>query len=139
MDIKSTNLAISVGEACKALQSSHPLHLAWRLACSVMSRPTISFSVTSQPRSSDTDEPQIYQRGCRQDDLHRSQGNLFTTMTLDDAREWLYTTQALTLTASTSIILLRVYSRKVRLRRWNWSDWMNGKYSARERGGERQR
>jgi hypothetical protein len=53
-------------------------------------------------------------------------------MTLDDAREWLYTTQALTLTASTSIILLRFYFRQVRLRRWNWSDWMNGMYDERE-------
>lgn len=58
-------------------------------------------------------------------------------MTLDDAREWLYTTEALTLTASTSIILLRVYSRKVRLRRWNWSDWMNGMYGGREGEGIR--
>jgi hypothetical protein len=58
-------------------------------------------------------------------------------MTLDDAREWLYTTQALTLTASTSIILLRFYFRQVRLRRWNWSDWMNGMYGEREEEGIR--
>ena len=80
-----------------------------------------------------TDEPEIYQRGCRHDDLHRSQGNLFTTMTLDNAQEWLCTTEALTLTASTSIVLLRVYFRKVRLRRWKWSDWMNGMYCERRR------
>lgn len=58
-------------------------------------------------------------------------------MTLDNAREWLCTTEALTLTASTSIFLLRVYSRKVRLRRWNWSDWMNGMYSETEGEGVR--
>ena len=51
-DIEPTYSAISAGEECEALRSSHPLHLACRLACSVVSRPAMSFSVTAQPHHS---------------------------------------------------------------------------------------
>jgi hypothetical protein len=87
----------------------------------------------------------IYQRGrlVLYDDLHCPPGNScttsydITTMTVGNAWAWLCTTEVLTPTASTFIILLRVYVRRVRLGRWDWSDWMNGMYSPKASISER--
>ena len=76
-------------------------------------------------------EPKIYQRGHPKDDLHHPQGDLSARMTIDNARTGLCTIEALTLTASTLIIFLRIYVRRWGLGRWDWSDWMNGMYSER--------
>lgn len=61
----SNNLGWRSMRSITILASSESGLKARMLACSVVSRPAMPFSVTSQPRSSDTDEPQIYQRGCR--------------------------------------------------------------------------
>lgn len=47
-------------------------------------------------------------------------------MTVDSARAWLWVTVAVTFTASTLFVLLRVYARG-RSVHWKWSDWLNGK------------
>jgi hypothetical protein len=54
------------------------------------------------------------------------QGNLSTTMTVDSAQVWLVATVAVTLTASSLLISLRVYARR-RLADWVCSDWLNGR------------
>jgi hypothetical protein len=64
------------------------------------------------------------------DDLHWPQGNLFTTMTLDNARMRLWATVAVTFAGSSLIILLRVYVRvyaRGKSSHWVWCDWLNGK------------
>lgn len=60
------------------------------------------------------------------DDLHWPQGNLFTTMTVDNARMRLVATMAVTFAGSSLCILLRVYARG-RLAGWVSSDWLNGR------------
>lgn len=73
-------------------------------------------------------EQLIYQRCLRvqSDDLHQQQGNLSGTMTVDSDQIGLASTVAVTLTASSVVILLRVYARR-RLPDWVCSDWLNGK------------
>jgi hypothetical protein len=55
-----------------------------------------------------------------------TQGNLPTTMTVDNARVLLVATVVVTFTASSLLISLRVYARR-RLVDWVCSDWLNGR------------